>query len=38
MFRTAIAGLACTIFLMLLSPSSVPQELGRQGPDAASGE
>ena len=38
MFRTDIAGLACTIFLMLLSPSSVPQELGRQGPDAASGE
>jgi len=38
MFHTAIAGLTCSAFLILLSSSSVSQELGRQGSDAASGE
>ncbi len=37
MFHTAIAGLTCSAFLILLSSSSVSQELGRQGSDAASG-
>ena len=35
--RIAIIGLACSTFLILLSPSAVPQE-ARAGADAGSGQ
>jgi cytochrome c len=36
--RTAISGLVCTIFLMLLAFSAVPQEPAREGSDTESGQ
>jgi cytochrome c len=36
--RIAIVGLACSTFLILLSPSAVPQEPARAGADAGSGQ
>jgi cytochrome c len=36
--RAAISGLVCTIFLMLLGFSAVPQEPARKGADTEAGQ